>query len=228
MFEVLERFRGVAGLLQHEFTIVGLGLGLYGVLGKMPASLRGSTIWLFASFSLFSIFYAYSDSFVYMLPASLALSVWICAGLGDLYALAREKGTRWGQLLMFLLFAGLLIRSNYLYPELDASRDLRAEIFGKRVMKSAPKDALIFTNTDEETFGLWYFHFALRQRLDLVIIASGLLPFDWYQDSLRSTYPDLNLPISFPSTENVVADNLTRPACFIGSTDHMELDCIPP
>jgi hypothetical protein len=127
---------------------------------------------------------------------------------------------------MFVLIAGLLIRSVYLYPELDASRDLRAEIFGKRVMKSAPKDAIIFTDTDEETFSLWYFHFALGQRPDLAVIANGLLPFEWYQDGLRSTYPGLNLPVSFPWPENVTADNPTRPACIIGSIDQMELNCI--
>ena len=75
--ELLGRFQGWAGFLFQQFTVVGLVLGLYGVSCRMSAALRASTIWLFASFSLFAIFYAYSDSYVYMLPASLALAVWV-------------------------------------------------------------------------------------------------------------------------------------------------------
>ncbi len=43
---------------------------------------------------------------------------------------------------------------------------------------------------------LWYFHYALHQRPDLVVIANDLLPFDWYRQNLRYTYPDLIMPAS--------------------------------
>ena len=204
---------------------MGLALGLYGAFSKMSIAVRISTIWLFTSFSLFAITYAYSDSDVYMLPANLALSVWIGLSLEDLSAAQMKKRYRWSQLLSFIFLAGLLVRSLYLFPELDASRDSRAEDFGSRVIASVPQNALVFTNTDKETFSLWYFHYALRQRPDLAIIASGLLPFDWYQESLGSTYPDLTLPGSFPRPETVAADNPSRPACFVAYNNQTEIEC---
>jgi hypothetical protein len=226
--EILGRFQSWAGFLLHQFTFVGLALGLYGLFSKTSSRLRASTIWLFASFSLFAIVYAYSDSYVYMLPADLALSVWIGLGLHDLSMVLTKKGYRWGQLLTFMFLAGLLARSLYLFPELDASRDSRAEDFGTRVLTSAPQGALVFTDTDEATFSLWYFHYALRQRPDLAVIASGLLPFDWYQESLGSTYPDLILPGPLPEPETVAADNSARPACFVEYTNRTEIECTSP
>lgn len=223
--EILERFQGWAGFLLHQFTFIGLGLGFYGVTGKLPAWLRASTIWLFVSFSLFAIFYVYPDSYVYILPANLALSVWIGVALQDLSAIATKQGYRWSQLLPIVLFVGLLVRSLSLLPELDASRDQRAETFGKKLMTSAPQDALIFTDTDKETFSLWYFHFALGQRPDLAIIASSLLPFNWYQETLETTYPDLNMPDLFPWPETVASANPTRPACFVEYTEQTEMEC---
>ena len=222
---ILERFQSWAGFLLHQFTFVGLALGLYGAFSKMSIAVRISTIWLFTSFSLFAITYAYSDSDVYMLPANLALSVWIGLSLEDLSAAQMKKRYRWSQLLSFIFLAGLLVRSLYLFPELDASRDSRAEDFGSRVIASVPQNALVFTNTDKETFSLWYFHYALRQRPDLAIIASGLLPFDWYQESLGSTYPDLTLPGSFPRPETVAAENPSRPACFVAYNNQTEIEC---
>jgi hypothetical protein len=226
--EMLERFQGWAGLLLGQFTLIGLGIGLYGVMAKLPAALRASTIWLFASFSLFAIFYAYADSYVYLLPASLALAVWIAAGLQDLSAALREMGYTWGPFLFVVLLAGLLVRSLYLFPELDASRDGRAEAFGHEIMSSAPPDALIFTDTDEETFSLWYFHFALKERQDLSIVAEGLLPFDWYQKSLGWTYPSLTVPGPMPRPETIKRANPMRPSCFVAYNDRPMIDCTEP
>jgi len=226
--EILERFQSWAGFLLHQFTLIGLGLGLYGATGKLPGGLRASTLWLFASSSLFSIFYVYSDSYVYLLPASLALSVWIGTGLRDLSAMVTRERSRWSWVLSLVLLAGLLVRSFFVFPEVDASQDGRADAFGGQVMSSAPQNALIFTDTDEETFSLWYFHFALRQRPDLRLVAEGLLQYDWYRETLRSTYPDLILTEAFPEPETVAADNPARPTCFVEYTNQTEIECSPP
>jgi hypothetical protein len=225
--EILGRFQSWAGFLLHQFTFVGLALGLYGLFSKTSTRLRVSTVWLFASFSLFTITYAYSDSYVYMIPANLAISVWISVGLKDLSVALTKKGYRWGQLLSFMFLAGLLARSVYVFPGLDASRDSRAEDFGAHVLASAPQDALVFTDTDEATFSLWYFHYALRQRQDLRIIAAGLLQFDWYRQTLQHTYPELVIPVSQGSStpDALVAANPSRAACFADSQGDEVLIC---
>jgi hypothetical protein len=125
----------------------------------------------------------------------IALSVWVAFALRDISAALGRAAFPWRPLFNGLCLAALLARSLALFPQLDASRDTRAEDFGRRLIASAPRDALVFTDTDQETFTLWYFHYALGYRPDLVVIATGLLDFEWYQDTLAAAYPDLTLPV---------------------------------
>jgi hypothetical protein len=107
----------------------------------------------------------------------------------------------------------------------DASGDLRAERWGTQVMTDVPNDALVFVKGDRAVFGLWYFHFALEQRSDLIIVAEELLHFDWYQETLRDTYPSLDIPAPFPWPHNIIDANPTRPVCHIRLSEQLEIEC---
>jgi hypothetical protein len=96
------------------------------------------------------------------------------------------------------------------------------------VLAAAPENAMLFATGDEAVFTLWYFHFALGQRPDLAVVASDLLHFDWYQETLRSTYPSLVLPGSFPWPETMAFANPSRPACSVRYDDQMEFQCAEP
>jgi len=109
----------------------------------------------------------------------------------------------------------------------DASRDFRAEQFGGDVLNQAPAHAIVFAKGDRAVFTLWYFHFALQNRPDLAIVAMDLLHFDWYQQTLRSHYPDLNLPGPFPFAETVVAVNPGRPVCYVEYLQLPQIQCVP-
>lgn len=216
VLETIQRFQGLAGLLFHQFTFIGLILGLYGLFSNTSSAARLSTIWVFVSFNLFAIFYAYADSFVYVIPASISFSMWIGIGLHDLLAVVSSRRNRIRSALLLALLAGIIVRSLWILPEVDASKDQRAEIFGEKLLASAPKDAIVVTDTDEETFALWYFHYALRQRPDLMVISEGLLQFDWYYQTLQETYPGLVIPEyeSFTTAQEVVDANPSNPVCF--------------
>lgn len=56
----------------------------------------------------------------------------------------------------------------------DSSGDIRAEIFGKIILERTPVDAIIFAEGDQAVFALWYFHFALGERPDIVIFRDCL------------------------------------------------------
>ena len=111
-------------------------------------------------------------------------------------------------------------------PQVNAAQDLRAEQFGQYAMSGAPRRALVFTQSDRVVLGLRYFHYALHERPDLVLVANDLLPFDWYRDNLRYTYPDLVIPA--PSTEPWLialrSANPERPACYVYSAEE-PLNC---
>ncbi len=86
------------------------------------------------------------------------------------------------------------------------------------MMQKLPREALVITKNDETTFTIWYFHFGLKQRKDISIIVEGLLQYDWYQETLRYTYPELNLTSSDTITvETVIAENPFRRYCIIES-----------
>lgn len=86
------------------------------------------------------------------------------------------------------------------WENVDASQDARAGNFVKEVFALAPENAIVFTEGDQATFSLWYFHFALDERADLVLLATDLLHYDWYQESMKRTYPSLVLKGPFPWT----------------------------
>ncbi len=90
-----------------------------------------------------------------------------------------------------------------------------------------PAGAIVFAKGEKAFFTLWYFHYALQERPDLVVIATDLLHFDWYQENLRANYPQLNLPAPFPFDSTVIAANPGRPACQVEYIDEMKLSCQP-
>ncbi len=225
--EIVQRFQGLGGLLFHQFTFIGLFFGIYGLFSKMGSAIRLSTIWVFMSFSFFAVLYAYADSFVYVIPAILAFSIWIGYGLQDIFTLYTWRGNRVRLAFFLALLAGIVVRSLWLLPEVDASKDQRAEIFGENVLVSAPKDAFVFTDSDEETFALWYFHYALRQRQDLIVVAEGLLQYDWYSQILKNTYSELVIPDSqvFLTPQAIADANPSHDACFANGTGVDVLVC---
>jgi hypothetical protein len=124
---------------------------------------------------------------------------------------------------------GYFISRSFTYLDIvDASHDSRAVNFGQEVLATAPEHALVFATGDEAVFALWYFHFALGQRPDLAVMASDLLHFDWYQETLQSTYPSLVVPGPFPWPETIAAANAARPACYIQYADQTEIHCVEP
>ena len=102
---------------------------------------------------------------------------------------------------------------------------MRAEDFGRQVMTETPLNAFVFAQGDQAIFATWYFHYALHQRPDIVVVAPELLSFDWYQQTIRATYPQLNLPEQFPWPVVLEATNPSRPVCYIQYSSQANILC---
>lgn len=108
-----------------------------------------------------------------------------------------------------------------------ASRNREAEAYGEAVLHAAPAEAVIVTAEDRDTFALWYEREALQSRRDVTIVVESLLGFDWYRESLRWTYPSLQLP---PDGAANVASSLAvlngKPVCHtvLNSADVLNCD----
>jgi len=221
------RVREVAGLLIEQFGLPGLMLGLIGlVVFYQPSRLYINMIWVIIVFISFAVIYATHDSFIYLIPAFLCFSIWIGLGLGgimDINLGYRQFGTAGA--LIFILY--LFVMAGIHWPQVDASHDLRAERFGEQVLAETPANAIVFAKGDQAVFAMWYFHYALHNRPDLIVVATDLLHFDWYLETLQANYPTLNLPAPFPFAETVKVANPERPVCYIEYDISSEINCYP-
>lgn len=214
--DALLRLQGVGGLFLEQFTIVGVLLGVYGLFTSLPRRLLLATLWVFLCSAGFAVFYGSYDSKIYLLPCYLVFTIWLAYGLQDILHVAPQK---LGRSLIPLIVFGLLIRIPFTHPSVDASHNPQAENFGTQFAAQTPPHAILFANSDEPVFALWYFHYALSQRPDVAVIAEELLPYDWYIETLSYTYPTLKIPPNSTSAAAIATENPGRPACRITSAE---------
>ena len=227
---ILSRIHYWANLLIDQFGWIGLVVGLYGLFMLQGASVKKiylATGWLFFAFSIFSIGYNTPDSDVYLIPAFMVSALWVGLGAAALIKLLQNRKTWLGILAGVFIILALVIPAMLHYPSMDVSHDRTAETYGNGVLHSTPADAIIFTEGDKATFTLWYFRFVLHQRPDVAVVVTGLLPFDWYRATLRSTYPSLSVPgVANGSWDaSMVQANPGRPACIATYQDTAAFSC---
>jgi hypothetical protein len=224
--DLWERTQQAAASLLEQAGVAGLALALVGLIVFWARSrLYLLTAWIAGTSIVFTISYGSADRAAYLIPALLCISIWIGLGLVGL-----GRGWNHGRLravLALALLGFILLRSAALADQVDASHDRRAEWFAEQALVAAPQNAILFAQGDEAVFALWYFHFALHQRPDVAVLAIDLLHFDWYQETLISTYPWLEVPGPFPWPESIAAANPARAACDVRYSDRMEMYCSP-
>jgi hypothetical protein len=224
-----ERTQSAVTMLLGQFGVPGLFVGLIGLIVFFSKSrLNWNMIWLTLVSSIFAIGYGTWDSFVYLMPAFLCFSVWIGIGVAGLMEMIAPRIRAGGFVIGLVFISWLFILAANSWPSVDASQDRSAEEFGKTVLAQVPDQAIVFTKGDDAVFALWYFHYALGQRPDIVVVASDLLHHDWYQQTLQATYPSLSVPGPFPFEETIRLANPSRPACYVEYAGGPDIQCLAP
>jgi hypothetical protein len=215
------------GFILTQFSLLALALALLGLILFMRVSrLMLLTLWTALTSLAFVFFYRPVDAEVYLIPLLLSFSIWLGIGAAGLAGKLSRRSSRLGWGAAILILVMVLVRPVYYFHEVDASRDQAAEDFGPEVLSAAPQNAILFTEGDQALFALWYFRFALQQRGDLVVVSKELLPYDWYQETLRATYPALSVPGPMVFPETVTEANSLRPVCAVRYfNDRVELSC---
>lgn len=224
---LVERLRGLAGMLIAQAGLIGLFLAVFHLAGIRERAYRLiPLVWVFMVYALFALVYGTFDSYVYLIPSILVYALWIACGLQEIIEIAVTRWKlAWIPLILLMVFAltGQVIAT---LPLVDASHDMRAENFGRKLMQTLPEKSLVFTRDDESSFALWYFHFALKQRSDVIVVVDGLLKYDWYQHTLKTTYPDLRFPPEDElSAAALAAANPSHPNCAIQGHSTENINC---
>jgi hypothetical protein len=224
---VIDRTRAWAGLLVENFSIPGVVIGIYSLLDSGNNKRFNLLVaWVFLVYGLFALFYASYDSYVYLIQTILAFSLWIGLGIGRFISYIMDRWCNAGWILFPLLILFFILHITFVVPKVNASTDDRATEFGKYVNEISPVNAMIFTKDDQSTFSLWYFHFAENQRPDIKVISEGLLEYDWYQQSLRTTYPNLIVPkLSNLSPYKLIINNSRYPYCLVRDSESLQINC---
>jgi hypothetical protein len=226
LIQIWPRIQAGANLLLQQFGFLGILLGFTGLIVLFRLSrLYVLTIWSGLVFTVIAIGYQSHDSFVYFIPAIISFSIWIGISVGHIVQFL----TKWHALWIWLFTTALLINLSLgvvtNWNGVDASRDDRAENFGRQMFASLPENAIVFVEGDQAVFASWYFHFALKQRPDISVVATDLLHWAWYLDSMKTAYPLMNFSTPFPWPSTIIVENPTRPACQVKYVDHMDIAC---
>jgi hypothetical protein len=134
--------------------------------------------------------------------AFFAFALWIGIGAAALMEKVsqwakREHGLNWAAIgtgvVLFLLCPGILLAQNYEMN--DRTGNHVAYDYSYNTLMSMDKNAIIFTNGDNDTFPVWNLQEVERVRPDIRVVNLSLVNTGWYIKQLKEREP--RVPISF-------------------------------
>lgn len=146
--------------------------------------------------------YAYAGSFY-------AYAIWIGMGVAGLWKLIctiikkstkKEVSPAQSRAVAFIAAAlGVIVPLQMVsqtWDDHDRSGRYVARDFGMNYLSSLDKNAIIFTNGDNDTFPLWYAQEVEGYRTDVRVVNLSYLSTDWYIDQMRrQAYESAPLPM---------------------------------
>lgn len=136
--------------------------------------------------------YSYVGSF-------FAFSIWIgigAAAIIDAMAKLKKKNLRPALTWSMVILLTLLLPVNVLvanYEEHSRAGNFVASDYSYNILNTCEKDAVIFTNGDNDTFPLWYLQEVEGIRTDVRVINLSLLNTHWYIKQLQTHEPKIDI-----------------------------------
>ncbi|MGB8492449.1 MAG: DUF2723 domain-containing protein [Bacteroidales bacterium] len=195
---------------RNTYFLLPLLLGLIGVFYQMNRDYRNwwVILLLFVMTGLAIVFYlnqspnqprerdyAYAGSFYFF-------AVWIGLGVLALFeAISKLTGEKIAAPVsgLICLFAVPVIMGTQNWDDHDRSGRYLARDVAFNYLNSCAKDAILFTNGDNDTFPLWYAQEVEGKRTDVRVCNLMLLNTDWYINQMKlKTYESDPLPVTLP------------------------------
>ncbi len=177
-FQYLKETKGFV-LVMLLFFFTGLAIVIY--LNQTPYQPRERD-------------YAYAGSFY-------AFAIWIGLSIVSLWQILSKKLNS-ALVPVALTIVGIIIAPFIMakenWDDHDRSNRYTPRDFAKNYLESCDKNAIIFTNGDNDTFPLWYAQEVEGIRTDVRVVNLSLLNTDWYIEQMKyKAYESDALPISF-------------------------------
>ena len=99
-------------------------------------------------------------------------------------------------LLAIVMAPGILLADNY--ASHGRTGNYVAYDYSHNILETCEKDAVVFTNGDNDTFPLWYLQYVENIRSDVRVVNLSLLNTNWYIEQLKHQEP--KVPISIPDS----------------------------
>jgi len=197
---------------------IPLLLGLFGVYFHFKKDWR-----LASSFLVMFLFLGYLTAFYqnqqqpqprerdyFYVGAFFVYSLWIALGIRGIFDLLKEqigntnlfKPAVAGTLILSFAFVPLnMFLTNF--KEHDRSQDYLPNDYAYNLLQSVEKDAILFTNGDNDTFPLWYLQDVAGIRRDVRIACLSLMNTPWYILQLKNNTPHgaKKVPMNLSDTE---------------------------
>jgi hypothetical protein len=128
--------------------------------------------------------YAYAGSFY-------AFAMWIGMGVLSIYEFLRKRkfgGMPAAGVSLVLCLTVPVVMARAEWNDHDRSLRYTSRDFATDYLNSCEKNAIIFTNGDNDTFPLWYAQEVENVRTDVRVVNLSLLNTDWYIDQLKHKY----------------------------------------
>lgn len=216
---LLQSFANVTRAFLDQFMLPAFILGAFGLArGALNKRIdHFACIWGAAVSIAFVMTYRTADATIYLIPAMLAFSVWIASALNELVVKSWKKIPA-GKILVFTIAILTIFRVGNEFQKIDPRQNELPADFAENYLHSAPQNAILIAQRDEDIFPLWYYHFGLGWRPDVHVLALPLTQFVWYQQTFKTTYPELLVPLlgESPTAEwgrMIVGLNPTLPVC---------------
>jgi len=200
LFQAMRGDKGIQGFWVTFFLFFMTGLAILLYLNQTPLQPRERD-------------YAYAGSFY-------AFTIWIGLGVAALVQglkkFVPETPAAIAVSLLCLMVPTLMATENW--NDHDRSNRYTTRDFAKNYLESCDKDAVIFTNGDNDTFPLWYVQEVEGFRTDVRVCNLSYFQTDWYVSQMRRPYYKSGaLPISW--TEDMYSNGKRDIARIIKLTD---------
>ena len=155
------------------------------------------------------------DRDYFFTPAFIYFAILIGIGFG--FFLSRfspwlkNKIPTWAAYLTWVIVALLVLlipfdTFTYHYKTHDRTGDFAPTDYAYNILSSCEKDAILFTNGDNDTFPLWYLQEVENVRKDVRVVNLSLLNTDWYICQLKK---QMGVPIDLDD-DQIIGEPFTR------------------